>query len=47
MENSSVDDWRTKGGDRRERGGGEWEPYQILLQELTYVPYSNLKAKHL
>jgi hypothetical protein len=28
---------RTEGGDR---GGGEWEPNQILLQEQAYVPSS-------
>jgi hypothetical protein len=32
-------------GRRSEGGGGEWEPNQILLQEPTYVPRSNLKAK--
>jgi hypothetical protein len=26
-------------------GGGEWEPIKILMQELTYVPSSNPKAK--
>jgi hypothetical protein len=28
-------------------GGGEWEPNQILLQELTYVPSSIPKSKTL
>jgi hypothetical protein len=27
--------------------GGEWEPIKILIQELTYVPSSNHKAKTL
>jgi hypothetical protein len=29
------------------RGGGEWEPNQILLQEPSYVSSSNPKAKTL
>jgi hypothetical protein len=34
---------------RRPKGGGvvEWEPNQILLQELAYVPSSNPRAKTL
>jgi hypothetical protein len=30
-----------------ERGGAEWEPIKILMQELAYVPSSNPKAKTL
>jgi hypothetical protein len=39
-----------KDRERRPDGGGgegEWELNQILLQELTYVPSSNPKAKTL
>jgi hypothetical protein len=32
---------------REATGGGEWETNQIILQELAYVPSSNLKAKTL
>jgi hypothetical protein len=28
-------------------GGGEWEPIKIHMQELTYFPCSNPKAKTL
>jgi hypothetical protein len=31
--------------DRDQRGGGQWEPIKILMQELAYVPSSNPKAK--
>jgi hypothetical protein len=34
-------------GLREATGGGEWEPNQILLQELAYVLSLNLKAKTL
>jgi hypothetical protein len=34
-------------GPREAAGGGEWEPNQILLQELVYVPSSNPKVKTL
>jgi hypothetical protein len=40
----SDTNWRTGEGDQR---GGEWEPIKILMQELAYVPSSNLKAKTL
>jgi hypothetical protein len=31
--------------DRDQRGGVQWEPIKILMQELAYVPSSNPKAK--
>jgi hypothetical protein len=37
--------WRT--GEGNQRGGGEWEPIKIHMQELAYVPSSNPKAKSL
>jgi hypothetical protein len=33
-------------GSREATGGGEWEPNQILLQELAYVLSSTPKPKH-
>jgi hypothetical protein len=36
-----------EGPEKVTRGGGEWEPIKILMQELAYVPSSNPKAKTL
>jgi hypothetical protein len=36
---------KTEGPEKVTRGGGEWEPIKILMQELAYVPSSNPKSK--